>query len=95
MLKATSLSLLFFLNYRWLFFSVVNSNPRIERCRMDGKDRIIIVSEDIMHPNGMSIGKYIIETYISKLVHTTCFRDTENRKFRKPNSLQFINMVVL
>ena len=61
MLKVTSLSL-FFLKYRWLFFSVVYRNPRIERCRMDGTDRIIIVYEDIKRPEGMSIGKYIIET---------------------------------
>ena len=62
MLKATSVSLFFFKKYRWLFFSVVDSNPRIERCRMDGTDRMIIVDEDIKQPNGMSIGKYIIET---------------------------------
>ena len=41
---------------------MVDSNPRIERCRMDGTDRMIIVDEDIKQPNGMSIGKYIIET---------------------------------
>jgi len=29
---------------------------------MDGTDRIIIVDDDIEKPNGMSIGKYIIET---------------------------------
>jgi hypothetical protein len=29
---------------------------------MDGTDRRIIVGEDIERPNGMSIGKYIIET---------------------------------
>ena len=39
----------------WLFFSVTNANGRIERCRMDGTDRIIIVDEDIKQPNGMSI----------------------------------------
>jgi hypothetical protein len=62
MLKATSVSLDFFFKYRWLFFSVAYRNPRIERCRMDGTDRIIIVDESIGHLNGMSIGKYIIET---------------------------------
>jgi hypothetical protein len=29
---------------------------------MDGTDRIVIVEESIAQPNGMSIGKYIIET---------------------------------
>jgi predicted metal-binding protein len=35
------------------------SNPRIERCRMDGTERSTIVNTDIEWPNGMSIGKYI------------------------------------
>jgi len=37
----------------------LGSNPRIERCRMDGTERSIIVNTDIEWPNEMSIGKYI------------------------------------
>ncbi|OPL33300.1 hypothetical protein AM593_10802, partial [Mytilus galloprovincialis] len=38
-----------------LFFSDWGSQPRIERCRMDGGERTIIINLDIIWPNGMTI----------------------------------------
>ncbi|CAG2242217.1 LRP5_6 [Mytilus edulis] len=38
-----------------LFFSDWGSQPRIERCRMDGGERTIIINSDIIWPNGMTI----------------------------------------
>ena len=57
----------------WLFFSVAYSSPRIERCRMDGTDRIVIVEESIV--NGMSIDNvgerlYWIDSQLNQIKST-------------------------
>ena len=46
--------------FRWLFFSDWGSKPKVEKIAMDGDQttREAIVKDNIMWPNGLTLGEY-------------------------------------
>ena len=44
---------------RLMFWTDWGRSPKIERCGMDGKDRISIINTDITWPNGLTIGESV------------------------------------
>jgi hypothetical protein len=50
---------------RYLFFTDWGKNPRIERCSMDGQQRIAIVNDSVQMPFGLTLDLIRDEVYFS------------------------------
>lgn len=66
-----------------MFWTDWGRNPRIERASMDGKNRIVIISDKLYWPNGLTIDYptkllYFADAYLDFIDY--CNYDGSNRK---------------
>jgi len=47
-----------------MYWSDWGSQPKIERASLDASDRIVVVSENILWPNGLTLGNYVSDTVV-------------------------------
>jgi len=43
-----------------MYWTDWGTQPKIERASLDGSDRIVVVSENILWPNGLTLGNCVI-----------------------------------
>jgi len=51
-----------------MYWTDWGSRPKLERASLDGSDRIVIVSENILWPNGLTLGNFnfLIQLFLSQ-----------------------------
>ena len=48
-----------------MYWSDWGVRPKIERASLDASDRIVVISENILWPNGLTLGNYVSDTVVS------------------------------
>ena len=43
---------------RYLFWSDWGKSPKIERAELDGSNRVVVVQDDLVWPNGLTVDTY-------------------------------------